>query len=55
MLAQIIKQAICKHLEDNAIIAESQQGFVKNRSCETNLVSSFDKGATLLEKGKAVG
>ncbi|PKU38153.1 rna-directed dna polymerase from mobile element jockey-like [Limosa lapponica baueri] len=34
--------------------AQSQNGFIKRRSCLTNLIFSYDKLTCLLDKGKAV-
>ena len=39
ILEQIIKWSLCKHLENKAVITRSQNGFVKNKSCQTNLIS----------------
>lgn len=32
-------QTICKHLRENKEISDSQHGFVKNKSCQSNLIS----------------
>lgn len=40
------KQALCKHLENNAVIAKSQHSFVKNVSHQTNFSSFFNKVTT---------
>ena len=41
-LEQIIKSSFCKHLENNALITINQHGFIKNKSCQTNLISCFN-------------
>ena len=51
---QIIKKSVCKHLENNAVITRSQHGFVKNKSCQTNLISFFDRVTSLVDCGNAV-
>ena len=33
VMEQIIKQAVCKHLTDNAVLNKSQHGFLRNKSC----------------------
>ena len=37
-----------------AVITKSQHGFLKNKSCQTNLISFFEKVTTLLDQGNAV-
>ena len=38
ILEQIVKWLLCKHLENNAVITRSQHRFVRNKSCQTNLI-----------------
>lgn len=38
MLGKIIEEIICKHLEDNEEMSYSKYGFVKNKSCHTNVI-----------------
>lgn len=38
MLEKIIEEIICKHLEDNEEMSYSKYGFVKNKSCHTNVI-----------------
>ncbi|GAB0181772.1 mitochondrial enolase superfamily member 1 [Grus japonensis] len=40
--------------EDNQVIKPSQHGFMKGRSCLTDLISFYDKVTHLVDKGKAV-
>ncbi|CAM5092187.1 unnamed protein product [Eretmochelys imbricata] len=54
IMEQIVEQSICKHLEDNEVINNSQHGFVKNKSCQTNLIGFFDRVTSLLHRGEAV-
>jgi len=42
------------HVKDNQGIRPSQHGFMKNRSCLTNLVSFYDQVNCLMGRGKAV-
>ncbi|XP_067329304.1 DNA-3-methyladenine glycosylase-like isoform X1 [Anolis sagrei] len=54
ILEKIVKEAVCKHLETNAVIANSQHGFIKNKSCQTNLISFFDRATSWVDAGNAV-
>lgn len=50
MLEEIIKQIIYEPPEYSAEISNSQQGFVRNKSCQTHLISSYDKAISLVER-----
>ncbi|GAB0195155.1 mitochondrial enolase superfamily member 1 [Grus japonensis] len=54
VMEQIILSAIAQHVQDNQVIRPSQHGFMKGRSCLTNLISSYDKVTHLVDEGKAV-
>uniref|UniRef100_A0A803SSL5 Reverse transcriptase domain-containing protein n=1 Tax=Anolis carolinensis TaxID=28377 RepID=A0A803SSL5_ANOCA len=54
ILEKIIKEVVCKHLETDAVIANSQHGFTKNKSCQTNLISFFDRVTSWVDTGNAV-
>ena len=41
VLESMVKRVIVEHLEDNKLIKISQHGFVKGRSCLTNLLDFF--------------
>jgi len=43
VMEQIILSAITRHTQDNHGIWPSQHGFMKGRSCLTNLISFYDK------------
>ncbi|GAB0209537.1 mitochondrial enolase superfamily member 1 [Grus japonensis] len=53
-MEQIILSAITQHVQDNQVIRPSQHGFVKGRSCLTNLISFYDKMTCLVDEGKTV-
>uniref|UniRef100_A0A8C3I6M2 Reverse transcriptase domain-containing protein n=1 Tax=Chrysemys picta bellii TaxID=8478 RepID=A0A8C3I6M2_CHRPI len=54
IMEQVIKEIICKHLEGGKVIGNSQHGFVKNKSCQTNPIAFFDRIMSLVDKGEAV-
>ena len=54
VMEQIILSAITRHVQDNQAIRPSQHGFMKGRSCLTNLISFYDKMTCLVDEGKAV-
>ncbi|GAB0207205.1 mitochondrial enolase superfamily member 1 [Grus japonensis] len=54
VMEQIILSAITWPVQDNQVIRPSQHGFMKGRSCMTNLISFYDKVTCLVDEGKAV-
>lgn len=54
LLEQVIKQHVCQHLDENAVINQSQHGFVTNKSCQTNLNSFYDRITKWVDQGNAV-
>ncbi|GAB0186491.1 mitochondrial enolase superfamily member 1 [Grus japonensis] len=53
VMEQIILSVIMQHIQDNQMIRPSQHGFMKDRSCLTNLIF-YDKIIFLVDEGKAV-
>uniref|UniRef100_A0A8C3FZL9 Reverse transcriptase domain-containing protein n=1 Tax=Chrysemys picta bellii TaxID=8478 RepID=A0A8C3FZL9_CHRPI len=54
VLEKFLKEKVVKDLEDNANWDKLQHGFTKGRSCQTNLISFFEKVTDYLDKGNAV-
>jgi len=54
-MERFILSALTGHVKDNQGIRPSQHGFMKGRSCLTNLTSFYDHVTCLVDKGKAVG
>ena len=54
VMEQAILREIIQHLQDNQGIRLSQHGFMKGRSCLTNLISFYDWVTVLVNEGKAV-
>lgn len=46
-MEHIIKESISKYLEKNKVIGNSQHGFVRSKSCFTNLIFFYDKWQAL--------
>ena len=53
ILESLIKDVLMSHLLGEKLITENQHGFLKGRSCTTNLVIFMDKLTELTDKGKA--
>ncbi|KAK4828071.1 LOW QUALITY PROTEIN: hypothetical protein QYF61_023131 [Mycteria americana] len=53
-MEQIVLSAITWHVQDNQVIRPRQHGFMKGRSCLTNLISFHDKVTCLVDDGKVV-
>ena len=53
-MEQIVLREITRHVQDNRGIRPSQRGFLKDRSCLTNLISFYDQVTCLADEGKAV-
>jgi len=54
IMEQFILSALTRHMKDNQGIRPSQHGFMKGRSCLTNLISFYDQVTCLVEEAKAV-
>jgi len=54
IMERFILSALSGCVKDNQGIRPSQHGFVKSRSCLTNLISFYDQVTCLLDEGKAV-
>ncbi|KAJ7417881.1 RNA-directed DNA polymerase from mobile element jockey-like protein [Pitangus sulphuratus] len=54
VMEQIILRAIAQQTQGNQGIRPRQQGFIKSRSCLTNLISFCEKVTHLADEGKAV-
>ncbi|GAB0179859.1 mitochondrial enolase superfamily member 1 [Grus japonensis] len=54
VMEQIVLGAIMQHIQHNQVIRPSQYGFMKGKSCLTNLISFYDKMTHLMDEGEAV-
>ena len=53
MLESIIKDDLMSHLAENNLIRDSQHGFLKGKSCTTNLITFLDKLTKAVDNDKA--
>ena len=53
MLEAIIKDEVVSHLERHKLIRPSQHGFMRGRSCASNLLSFLDKIMAGVDSGEA--
>ena len=54
IMESIMKDDLMAHLDRNKLIASSQHGFMKQRSCTTNLLEFLDRVTAAADKGKNV-
>ncbi|KAF1444227.1 hypothetical protein FQV21_0013191, partial [Spheniscus demersus] len=54
IMERFILRALTRHVRDNQGIRPSQHGFMRGRSCLTNLISFYDQVTRLVDEGKAV-
>ena len=54
VLESIIRDDMLSHLESHKLIAEEQHGFVKNKSCLTNLLETLDDVTSALDSGEGL-
>ncbi|KAK4816002.1 hypothetical protein QYF61_010870 [Mycteria americana] len=54
VMEQVMLSAITWHVQDKQVIRPSQHGFMKGRSCLTNLISFYYNMTCLVHEGKAV-
>ena len=39
---KLLKNKILKHINDNNLLSTNQHGFLRNKSCVTNLIETFE-------------
>ena len=54
IMESILKDCIVNHLEKFSLIRNSQHGFIKGRSCLTNLIEFLEEVTSHLDNGKPV-
>jgi Reverse transcriptase (RNA-dependent DNA polymerase) len=53
LMESIVKDKIVQHLDKNNLIRATQHGFMRGRSCTTNLLAFLDKVTAKLDSGNA--
>ncbi len=54
LMESCIKEEMSQHLDRHKLIRKSQHGFIKGRSCTTNLLEYLEKATQVLDSGKSV-
>ena len=54
MLESVIKEEITRHLEGNGLIEQTQHGFIKGKSCLTNLLEFYEDVSRAVDRGEPV-
>lgn len=54
VMERILRQHIIEHLEENDLISKQQHGFVRKRSCQTNLLESMEDWTRIMDEGKGL-
>ncbi len=52
IMESIIRDAMTEHLQNCNLIKKSQHGFLKDRSCVTNLLEFLEKATSVVDSGK---
>ena len=53
-LEKLVRDQITTHMEDNDLFTNHQHGFIKTKSCVTQLLESIEKWTELLDQGYSV-
>ncbi|CAM5157446.1 unnamed protein product [Eretmochelys imbricata] len=53
-MEQVLKESILKHFKERKVIRNSQHGFIKGKSCLTNLIAFYDEITGSVDEGKAL-
>ena len=54
VMEKLVRQSVVEHLEQNKLISDEKHGFVRGRSCITQLLDVLDDWTTALEEGYSI-
>ena len=54
IMESIIRDNLIIHMNSNNLFSKCQHGFIKNRSCTTNLLTALDQWTDAIDQGSAV-
>jgi len=54
LMEQFVKESIVEHITLNKLVCEEQHGFVKGKSCVTNLLETIDSWTTSIDNNQPV-
>ena len=53
-MEKLVKKAMVQHLEEFGLISNHQHGFVKHKSCVTNLLEALDIISEIVHRGFSI-
>ena len=53
-MEKVINMRLLEHIEENELLCENQHGFIKGRSCLTNLLTTLEHWTREMDRGKDV-
>ena len=54
MMEALIRKSILNHAEDLELLSKDQHGFMKGRSCLTDLLETFEEVTAMMDEGGGV-